>query len=101
MATDLKLGDLVRATNPLRRHRNYTTRRNEWITPSWSTKTPTEGMVVGLRTYWDGVCSGGFNMEDPVSFKGDKALKVALICSNVRHKPVAFLVENCAACSRR
>ncbi len=93
--TDLKLGDMVHATNPLRRRRSYVTRRHEWLTPRYRAGKPIEGMVVGLRTYQDGVCSGGSNSDDPVTFKSDKSLKVALVCWHVRRKPVAYLLEDC------
>lgn len=89
----LKLGDRVRAPGRLLRRREFRG-RHEWYKPLWM-HAGVEGVFVGVRTYVNGTVSGGFNADDPLVFKGNEWIKVALICSDPRKKPVAVLYDEC------
>lgn len=93
----LKLGDRVRAPVRLLRRREWRG-RHEWYKPDWK-NSPVEGMFVGVRTYANGTCTGGANFDDPVEFKADAWVKVALICRDPRHRPIAVLYNECEVIS--
>ncbi len=101
MAT-LKLGDKVRAPVRLLRRRQWTNGgRREWIKPEWKS-SPVLGVFVGVRTYANGVVTWGQNDgydADPPVFCGDKWLKVALICTDARQKPIPVMYDECEVIS--
>ncbi len=72
--------------------------RHEWYKPDWKI-SPVEGVFVGVRTYANGTCSGGYNWEDPVNFVADEWIKVALIVQDARHRAVPVPYNECEVIS--
>lgn len=95
--TILKLGDRVRAPVRLLRRRAWRG-RNEWYKPDWRPR-PVEGMFVGVRTYANGTCAGGYNDDDPIVFVADEWIKVALIVKDARHRAVPVIYDECEVIS--
>jgi hypothetical protein len=99
--TILKLGDKVRAPVRLLRRRQYCNGgHREWVKPDWK-HSPVEGVFVGVRTYANGVVnwgSPGYDGDPPV-FIADKWLKVALICTDPRQKPIPVMYDECEVIS--
>ncbi len=83
----MELGQKVTAPGHLiRRHRGN---RRFWTKPEWK-QPPTTGIYIGVRTYqngtllWDGDDVG-------YAFSPDEYLKVGLIVTDPRHRPVPVL----------
>ncbi len=99
--TILKLGDKVRAPVRLLRRRDWKNGgRRDWAKPEWKT-SPVEGVFVGVRTYANGIVEwGGGGIDgDPPYFIADKWLKVALICTDARHRPIPVMYDDCEVVS--
>ena len=95
----LNLGDYVRAPVRLLRRKLWQG-RHEWYKPPWR-ESPIEGVFVGVRTYANGTCSGGYDRENPVEFHGDEWIKVALICKDSRQRPIPVLYDECVKIRQR
>ena len=85
-----ELGATVTATGRIfRRHLDgVKANRKEWYRPDWAQR-PITGIYIGVRTYQNGI----IEWEEDVGFifTADEWIKVALIVTDVRQRPIPVL----------
>ena len=90
----MQLGAKVTATKRIFRHQleGVKANRKEWYTPNWARHKPINGIYIGVRTYQNGTVE----WEDDVgmTFMPDEWIKVALIVTDARQKPIPVLYSD-------
>ena len=94
----MELGAKVTATKRIYRHQlgGIKANRKEWYTPDWDRHKPITGIYIGVRTYQNGTVE--WHNDEGTTFTPDEWIKVALIVTDVRKKPIPVLYSDMSVC---